>query len=122
MPEAAPAKREPRARYTLDEWHAEAVRRFGTNPRDWKFVCPGCGHVQSFGDFLRLRDEGRGPDPETVYFSCIGRWEGQRRDWLNGTGPGPCNYSSGGLFKLAPAEVLGPDGKYYPVFAFAEAS
>ncbi len=41
-------------RVTLQEWHAEGREQFSDDPKDWKFTCPSCGHVQSLADFLAL--------------------------------------------------------------------
>ncbi|MBA9071867.1 hypothetical protein FHR71_005660, partial [Methylobacterium sp. RAS18] len=33
---------------------------------------------------------------------------------------GPCNYAGGGLFKLNPVIVTGPDGSEHAMFDFAD--
>lgn len=106
----------PLIRCTLEGWRAEAVRRFGPDPRKWKFVCPGCGQVQCGEDFIAA---GIDRAFERVWFSCIGRWTGGR-SWLKEKDGQPCDYTNGGLFCIAPVEVTKPDGTVVPVFGFAE--
>ena len=97
------------ATMTLEEWKAEARRRFGDNPLDWKFTCPVCKYVQSVRE---CRDAGH---PEgSIGFSCIGRSLPECRRAFEEKGKGPCNYAGGGLFRLNPILV---DGNQ--VFAFA---
>lgn len=96
------------------DWLAEGKRRFGDDPLFWRFICPGCGHVAAAKDW---KDVGA---PETeVGFSCVGRYLPERRDWLTGEGPGPCNYAGFGLFRIHPIKVLFNDQEH-GVFAFAE--
>lgn len=102
------------------DWKAEAVRRFGSDPMGWKFVCPSCGHV------ARVKDWQDAGAPEgAVAFSCIGRYTGDAeaadaRTFKNGGGP--CNYAGGGLIELNPMTVVFDDGDTRQVFAFAERS
>ena len=104
---------------TFEEWRAEGLRRFGSNEFAWRFVCPACDHVQGVADFQPYKDQGA--KPESATFNCIGRYlrGGPRRRWLGGNGPGPCDYTSGGLFDIRPDVVVMPDGKEQKVFAFA---
>lgn len=94
---------------TLGEWHAEGKERFGGDPKQWKFICPGCGHVQSYQDFLDL-----GMEPKMaqgfVGFSCIGRWKGGVEFGEQDEGNG-CIYAGGGLFRVNPVlvEYGGPE-------------
>lgn len=96
--------------FTLDEWNAEGTKLFGDDKMKWAFKCPSCGHVATVSDW---KDAGA---PEgAVAFSCVGRYlSGPRRDFLNGSGEGPCNYAGGGLFKLNPVTVDG-----HGIFDFA---
>lgn len=95
---------------TMEEWHAEGVRRFGTDEMRWRFICPSCGHVASVQDY---KDAGA---PENVVaFSCVGRWLPNAVQILEK--PGPCNYAGGGLFRLNPVQI---DGRTERYFAFAE--
>jgi len=103
---------------TLDHWLAEGERRFGTDKLKWKFVCPGCGHVQAVEDFRPYKDQGA--TAESAYFNCIGRYGPAKRDWLGGEGSGPCNYTSGGLFDIRPVTILVPGEMPSKAFAFAE--
>lgn len=98
---------------TRDQWVAEARRRFGPDPLNWRFVCPACGHIASACDW---RDAGA---PEgAVGFSCVGRWLPTARDAF-AKGPGPCNYAGGGLIGLNPVRVV-HDGETHDVFTFAD--
>lgn len=51
--------------------HAEGQRRFGTDPLEWQFVCPSCGHVASVKDWKTA-----GAPEGAVAFSCVGRYTG----------------------------------------------
>jgi hypothetical protein len=108
--------------YTLAEWLAEATRRFGPEKLDWKFVCYGCGHVQSPRDFLRASSIASGiKDPiNEAYQECIGRYIGGVK-WIEMKkgDKGPCDYAAFGLFST-PIKVTKPDGSVVRVFAFAE--
>lgn len=104
-------------RMTKDEWMELGTKLYGSDFMKWKFVCPCCGHVQTVEDFKQYKDKGATPD--TARFNCIGRYDGHM-DSPMGTKPGPCNYTSGGLFRLAPIEITDGDKKYSS-FAFADA-
>ncbi|MEW6573152.1 MAG: VVA0879 family protein, partial [Bacillota bacterium] len=87
---------------TREEWYAEGRRRFGDDVMKWKFVCPACGHVASVQDY---KDAGA---PEgAVAFSCIGRYLPNAKQAFDPEGPGPCNYTGGGLFRLNPVRIDG---------------
>jgi hypothetical protein len=93
---------------TEAEWNAEGERLFGPDQLKWKFVCPACGHIASVQDW-----KDAGAKSEAAAFSCVGRWLAWCRDAFE-SGPGPCNYAGGGLFRLNPVHV----GEHQ-VFAFA---
>lgn len=99
---------------TEQEWRDEGVRRFGTDPMQWKFVCPSCGHVATPQDW---KDAGAGPGE--VAFSCVGRHMENAKQMSQK--PGPCNYAGGGLIGLNPVLIKWDNGKETRVFAFAEA-
>jgi len=100
----------------FEEWQGIAIRKFGEHPRNWKFKCPSCGHVQSMQDFKDL-----GVDVNLAYYNCIGRHDGKHGRVAMGTKPGPCNYTSGGLFNISPTAVKHPEtGDTLRVFAFAD--
>ena len=105
----------PRQTMTEDEWLVEAARRFGWNQRNWKFVCPACGHVASLAEC-----KAAGMPDSTFAFSCIGRWLPKCRDAFSEKGPGPCNYAGGGLIGLNPVRVMRQGGRVTDFFAFAE--
>lgn len=100
---------------THAEWIAEGERRFGGDQLKWRFVCPGCGHVAAVEDWKRV-----GAASWDAGVSCIGRWIPNAREFLGGTGPGPCNYSGGGLFGLNPQPVACGSDQVLHVFAFAD--
>ena len=108
-----PAKEQ---RFTsADEWNAEGILKFGPDQMEWRFVCPGCGHVASVQDWKNA-----GAPSSAVAFSCVGRWtEGAKE--FGSPGPGPCNYAGGGLFRLNPVMVTGDHGKQHGLFEFADA-
>lgn len=104
---------------THAEWKAEGQRRFGTDPLEWQFVCPSCGHVANVKDWKTA-----GAPEGAVAFSCVGRYTGDGKaaaDKAFKHAGGPCNYTGGGLFRLNPVEVDFEDGSEpMQVFAFAE--
>lgn len=102
-----------------EDWLATARRRFGWDPKKWRFVCPSCGHVQTLEDFLPFMDEELART--RVGFSCIGRYDGVHGNVPMLTEPGPCNYASGGLFCINDLWVVFEDGSKMPVFEFEEA-
>lgn len=98
---------------SVEEWRAEAIRRFGEDERQWRFVCPCCGHVACAADYKRA-----GAPSGAVGFSCVGRWLPERRAAF-GEGPGPCDYAGGGFFQLNPVVI---NGVKHCMFAFADAA
>lgn len=103
--------------YTLDEWRAEAEKRFGKDAMGWKFVCPSCGHVQSVADY-----KAAGAPSTACAYSCVGRWLPKEKTGPGFGGKGPCNYAGGGLIHLNPVRVTYPDGTVSEAFDFAEAT
>lgn len=94
-------------------WYAEGEKRFGPDRLAWPFACPLCGHVATGHDW-----KAAGAPEGSVGFSCIGRWKEKCRDAF-ATGPGPCNYTGGGLFQLNPVQIK--DGEtVHQYFEFAE--
>lgn len=92
--------------YTLEEWRAEAARRFGP-PRDWSFICPACRHIQSPASI-----EAAGCDsdaPQLAPEVCYGRGTYKGKD---------CDWKAYGLFH-GPVAVKFPDGKISYAFDFA---
>lgn len=94
---------------TREKWHKRGVELFGQDEMKWRFVCPSCGHVASIQDY-----KDAGAPQGAVAFSCIGRYLPNARNAF-GTGPGPCNYTGGGLIRLNPLCVDG-----VRIFDFAE--
>jgi hypothetical protein len=96
------------------DWRQEGERRFGPDPMNWRFVCPCCGYIATPKDWQTA-----GAKEGEVAFSCVGRRIGGK-DAFDRTGPGPCNYAGGGLFRLNPVRVIDEQGGIHQVFAFAE--
>lgn len=89
-----------------DDWGNECIKRFGEDPRGWKFKCPRCGHVQSGNDFIAAGIKYW----QDCYTDCIGRY-------VKGVG---CDWTLGGLFQIHKLSVL-KDGRVFPVFELADA-
>lgn len=90
-------------RMTAAQWETEARCRFGNDPLKGRFVCPCCGHEQAAEDFRPYKDQGATPD--SARFECIGRYAGVGK----GPRPKPCDYTAGGLFRLAPLRITSDD-------------
>ena len=102
---------------SIEDWRAEAARRFGSDPLKWKFRCPMCGHVASVQDF---KDAGA-KSPNVAYQECIGRYTGKGAP-KEGDNSG-CNWCAYGLLGI-PREhdiVIAEDGKEVHVYPFADA-
>lgn len=102
---------------TVDEWRAEAIRRFGDDYMAWKFVCPMCGHVASIRDFREAGAE----SPNCAYQECIGRYNGKGSP-KEGDSSG-CNWAAYGLFGIPNGKgiiVIDEDGMGTECFDFAE--
>ena len=103
-------------RMTQEEWHAEGVRRFGSDQMGWKFVCPSCKSVVTPHDY-----KAAGAPENAVAFSCVGRWIPKSTATFGETRKGVCNYAGGGLFRLNPITVTDGEGQEHEVFEFAPA-
>lgn len=86
------------------EWKKMLDERFGS-PKEWKFVCPICGHVQSVQDFLDIN-----VDANNVYHKCIGRFKADEG----------CDYTINGLIKICKTAIIADDLNIVPVFEMAE--
>ena len=92
---------------SLAEYGRRGNKKFGTDRKLWRYKCPKCGGIQTYQDFM----DNEIFDPDDKYmFSCIGRW-------VKGRG---CDWTLGGSFKIHKMEVKTLDGKYHPIFEFAE--
>ena len=116
MPRTPP---QPRTQWTFADWEAEGTRRFGVDRLRWRFLCPACGHSQAVEDFRPFKSEGVTAD--TARFNCIGRYVGPKRKAFGGTGPGPCDFTGGGLLDIRPWMVVDSEGKPHRSFAFSPA-
>jgi hypothetical protein len=103
---------------TRPEWLKKGKDLFGEDFRDWKFVCPICGTIQSARDFFAA-----GVEAEKVSsylgFSCIGRFTKAGPYKKEGPQQKGCDWTLGGLFHLHRVEVTDEEGKVHPVFEFA---
>lgn len=106
------SKNTEKIKMTLEQYLAMGATLFGENKLNWRVVCPGCGHVASIKDYQEA-----GAPEGAVGFSCIGRFLDDCRDWLGGSGSGPCNYTGGGLININPIHITDHDAY---LFAFAE--
>lgn len=98
----------PHRTLTLAEWRAEGLARFGPKELLWRFQCPACGHIQKPEDFRPIKERGVSVTAETARFNCIGRYtDNPKRAFGDSpSGPGPCDYTSGGLFDIRPVTVV----------------
>lgn len=98
-------------RLTIEEWHAEGRARYGDNVVMWKFRCPSCGFVQSALDYRSWNFNVKEIDLRLA-FSCIGRSIAERGlalpivEFMESHKGYGCNYAGGGLFRIAPVEVV----------------
>lgn len=95
--------------YTFETWVEEATKRFGSDSRDWTFVCPQCGTIQSVQDLL---DAGVGLDviEKHIAFNCVGQFSSKIG----------CDWSLGGLIKIHMVEIVYSDDTVRPCFEFAD--
>ena len=117
---------------TQDEFLAEGERRFGKNVREWKFVCPACGTIQSVQQLMDVVIASGGTKDDVhgyVGFSCFGRFTGQRDEGIAANHRGEkwdkgCNWTLGGLFQIHTLAVTmeNETGEVYhrPTFELAE--
>lgn len=94
---------------TREEWAAKGRELFGDDIRQWRFICPSCGHIASVIDY-RIAGAPEG----AIAYSCIGRWTGAKKEAFTAKDGGPCNYTGGGLVGINPVEI---DGSSYFDFA-----
>jgi hypothetical protein len=94
---------------SLDDFKAEAEKRFGPDTTQWQFVCPSCGTAQTAADFVAA---GISKEDVNKYigFSCIGRQDNEKG----------CDWSLGGLFQIHTLEIITPDGQHHKHFELAE--
>jgi hypothetical protein len=105
--------------------HAEFLRRCEAQgvqaPRDWAFVCPICGTVQSARSLLAAGVPEDKLDGQLA-FSCEGRWTGAGsfKDTPSRRLVRGCDWTLGGLFTIheLEVEVEGAE-KPRPCFAIA---
>ena len=102
-------------RFTRVQWMSVAKKIFGTNEREWAFVCPSCGCVTKVGEWIEAGAS------SAIAFSCIGRFNGKGDDkktfMKNG---GPCMYAGGGLLSINPVLVIDEQDKKHYMFDFTE--
>lgn len=93
----------PVKKYNLKQWHYEAIRRFGHDHLQWRFICPACKREASMLDYFKAK-----ANPVHIPKTCLDRFTG-----------GPCTHTGVGVVNANP--VLIKD-KYFmaSVFDFAE--
>lgn len=104
---------------TYEDWMAKGKELFGDDMLQWKFVCPGCGQVQTAEDFRPYKD--KGASPESARIECIGRYT-NGKSWAfrnHKDRTQPCDYAGYGFFNICPVVVATEGGEIYS-FAFAE--
>ena len=105
--------------YTHQQWLDEIKSRFGENIMDWAFKCPACGKVSTGKEF---KDAGAAPDD--MYQTCIGRFNGKGRSYLDGKGPykDGCDWAAYGFFGTMNKGciVIAENGNRIEVFPMAE--
>lgn len=107
------------------DWTAEAKKRFGTDPRNWTFICPNCKDTANGHDLRAALDsKGRTEDKASDILGrvCIGRLLGAleektQKDW-KGRG---CDWVAYGLFQGPVAVTLPDDAGTIHCFEFAPA-
>jgi len=107
--------------YTEAQFRELAVRLFGGDPMDWKFICPVCGNIQRTKDFEQYKDQGA--KPNDAYQQCLGRYlpkdkrGGWSKDHSNPKVKRPCDFASFGLFR-SPVSIVYDDEpeKKIPIF------
>ena len=93
-----------------EEWIDKAIELFGKDSKEWKFVCPSCGHKQSVKSVVQNNPSLNPEDVENwIHYNCEGR--------IN-EGEG-CNWTLGGLFKIHELEI-DYFGKIIQSFEFAK--
>lgn len=58
----------------LKAWEKEGIELFGKERKDWKFICSGCGMVQSVNQAKKVEslEEFEGYLFATIFIRCIG--------------------------------------------------
>ena len=100
MTDTPKPQRDAYRKLTQDELHAEAVKRFGDDPKRFAFRCPRCGDVATIQDFI---DAG---SPDSAGQHCIGRNLGVLKKDAKYAGRG-CDWAAYGLFR-GPWEIVLP--------------
>jgi hypothetical protein len=98
----------PRLRVTREAWLRIGGELFGENPREWRFQCPSCGHIQSEREARERNAEVKNLS-DWIYFSCEGRH----------TPSVGCDWTLGGLFQIHTLEVVSDGGHVSRVMRFA---
>jgi len=99
---------------TQAELLAEAKERFGDDPKQFAFTCPGCGDIATIADFIDVGE------PDAAGQHCIGRnlgaLSGPAKEW-KGRG---CDWTAYGLIP-GPWTIVMPDGHEAHGFPLADA-
>ena len=77
---------------SIQAWKQHGAQLFGSDYRNWQFVCPVCGQIQSYWDFLAgCLDKQTAKDQ--YYFTCLGRYSQRPHTLL--AHRKACTYSGG---------------------------
>ena len=90
----------------VKDWLSALQERFGKDPKNWKFVCPACGNIQSGQDFI---DAGKQDYNGILYSNCITRY----------TNSSNCKWSLSGLLQIHSTVVISDKFQVIPVFEMA---
>lgn len=92
--------------YLFYEWIAEGTKLFGTiNNKEFKFVCPCCGNVQTPLEF-----EKKGLNDYLAFYECIGLKTGGKGTIHNKKKP--CNYKIYGVLDLSNTMIICQTGNF----------
>lgn len=81
--------------------------RFGSDPKNWKVICPMCKTIQSVQEF---HEAGIIPADGVFGYSCIGRFSRVKKG---------CNWTLGGLFQAHTLILIDTEGNEHPRFEIA---
>ena len=101
----------------ISEWMQKGTELFGSDLKNWRFVCPACKRVNTGFEFMEC-----GADPNDMFRHCIGRHNGHNQPPDSKNNSKGCNWTANGLFTLTTTIVITEEGKKIDVFDFDEGS
>jgi len=100
--------------YTQTEYLARGEELFGEDLKNWKWVCPACGRVNTGSEFAELD-----VSPDLACRNCIGRFNGNMKPPNPKNNKNGCDWTAGGLFRLdGVCKVTMDDGYITHAFSF----